>query len=713
MKKYVFMDILDIIFIPLITYLLSGLLLIQLCGLVVDGTSYVVWGVMAGIVLGIQKWFSNKAVTMGIVAYAVAMILWFAYFVEGDGVQHAILIGISFAGILVLRFLMQRRLVKILAGFISMGIMVYYSIMNVEFSKILVAFAIILFLNAVSETIALFYSGNVKSLIVIYIMVAVFALFMPASKEPYGWDFVFRIIDSVERVVDRIVTEINYQMADSGLDGLFHFGATGYSGADMNLSIGLMDQDVEQLVLRGDRTKRNLYLRGNVCNEYVGDSWETNLGEETLDYRVDTLMTLYAIFEETQDASYLRRFMQVKEHEIVVRNMKTKSLFYPVKILDISVKDAECVGDFLQAANVNGRGYSYSYYFVDLDYANKQVADILRNSGNIVYEEDAYNRIYTNMRELYGIELEYISYEEFCKLAEKSKEMAQSQYINPGGQVSENVRMLAKELTKNCNNDYEICKTLEKYLYQYHYNKAVFVPENVNVLDWFLFEGKEGYCAHYATALAVMLRCEGIPARVAEGFLVDYKTHLDGQTYSISSNTAHVWVEAYIDGFGWIRLEPTVVNAGNANAVWYADETVEEEIEEEEFVEVLQPLEQKENDNSKISWVLMLKLLGGMVVIVGVILAGLFVYKIISIRKSNNPDVVFMHMISVLEKKYITKNPSETLSEYFGRLNMEGDIPQEMQKELADIKKLMEAYWYGSGTVSGDDIVRMKNVSKM
>lgn len=712
MKRYVIMDILDIVFIPLITYLLSGLMLIQLCAFQVDLAAFLMWGIMAGIVLGVQRWFSNKVVTIGIVLYGIAMVFGFAFYVKNGGVEQAILICVSFAMIIVLKFLMQKKVVKIAVGYTAMAIMIYCSIVNVEFSKLLIGFTIILFLNSISETIALFYSGNVKSLIVIYIMIALITFVMPVSKEPYGWDFVFEFIDSVERVVDRIVTEINYQLADAGVDGIFHFGGTGYSNS-MDLSNGLVEQDVEQLVLQGSYTKRNLYLKGNVCNEFTGNSWSLNLSGGNIDYRVDALMTLYAIFQETEKIEELRQFMEIKEHKIIQQNIKTQSLFYPVKLLDISVDDAECTGDMLRASQIKGRGYSYSYSFVDIDYANKNLINILKNSSDIIYEEDVYNRIYTNLKEIYGIELEVIPFDEFCQMAEQSEDMAQMQYMFLGESVSENVKELAEETVGECTNKYDVCKTLERYLYKYNYNKAIQVPDGVNILDWFLFEGKEGYCTHYATALAVMLRSEGVPSRIAEGFLVDYKTRIDSITYSISSNTAHAWVEAYIEGFGWIRLEPTVVNAGNANAVWYSEnEDIEDEMPEDDIVEEV--IETKEEEESqKISWILMLQLLGGLVVSVIIILLGLLIYQMLSIRKSNNPDIVFMHMISVLEKKYFVKKQSETISEYFMRLRNEADITEELWDTLDEVRNVMEWYWYGDGCVVHDDITKMKNISRM
>ena len=95
MKKNVVIDMLDIILIPLITYLLAGFLAIQLFAATFDSTLYVVWGVMAAVILGAQKLFANKVVSTGIIVYA-AGIIWWLVFVAEEGITHAIFICISF-----------------------------------------------------------------------------------------------------------------------------------------------------------------------------------------------------------------------------------------------------------------------------------------------------------------------------------------------------------------------------------------------------------------------------------------------------------------------------------------------------------------------------------------------------------------------------------------------------------------------------------------
>lgn len=83
-------------------------------------------------------------------------------------------------------------------------------------------------------------------------------------------------------------------------------------------------------------------------------------------------------------------------------------------------------------------------------------------------------------------------------------------------------------------------------------------------LEDFVYTTKAGYCEYYATAMAVMLRATGIPARVSVGFLAGRLTlPADpgvGRTknlYTVSSTDAHAWVEVLFPGFGWVRMEPT------------------------------------------------------------------------------------------------------------------------------------------------------------
>lgn len=88
---------------------------------------------------------------------------------------------------------------------------------------------------------------------------------------------------------------------------------------------------------------------------------------------------------------------------------------------------------------------------------------------------------------------------------------------------------------------------------------------------------KRGYCEQYAAAMAVMLRATGVPARVVLGYTPG--TFADG-TWTVTSDDAHAWVEAYFNGFGWMPLDPTPIGPGRAVELDYApraDSIAEEE----------------------------------------------------------------------------------------------------------------------------------------
>jgi hypothetical protein len=71
---------------------------------------------------------------------------------------------------------------------------------------------------------------------------------------------------------------------------------------------------------------------------------------------------------------------------------------------------------------------------------------------------------------------------------------------------------------------------------------------------WFLQKSETGYCVHYASATAVLLRAAGIPARYVSGYLV--KTQAN-QPVNVRHKDAHAWVEYYIPGVGWMMVEAT------------------------------------------------------------------------------------------------------------------------------------------------------------
>ena len=118
------------------------------------------------------------------------------------------------------------------------------------------------------------------------------------------------------------------------------------------------------------------------------------------------------------------------------------------------------------------------------------------------------------------------------------------------------VHELAQEIAGSLTNPYDQSLALERFLRQYPYTLNVDLPpEDVDLVDFFLFQQQAGYCDYYASAMAVMARALGLPARIGVGFLSQPPDENGRQViYQINS---HSWAEIYFAGYGWIEFEPT------------------------------------------------------------------------------------------------------------------------------------------------------------
>ena len=75
-------------------------------------------------------------------------------------------------------------------------------------------------------------------------------------------------------------------------------------------------------------------------------------------------------------------------------------------------------------------------------------------------------------------------------------------------------------------------------------------PSRMDWVDYMLFESQRGYCDDFATAMVVMLRTQGIPARFVQGYVLGDRDPIR-RDYVVRESLAHSWVEVYFDGYGW------------------------------------------------------------------------------------------------------------------------------------------------------------------
>lgn len=78
--------------------------------------------------------------------------------------------------------------------------------------------------------------------------------------------------------------------------------------------------------------------------------------------------------------------------------------------------------------------------------------------------------------------------------------------------------------------------------------------------DEFLFEWKRGFCEHFASGFAILMRAAGIPSRVVTGYAGGTRNPI-GDYWIVRNQDAHAWVEVWLDGRGWVRVDPTAAVA--------------------------------------------------------------------------------------------------------------------------------------------------------
>ncbi|HKM89316.1 MAG TPA: DUF3488 and transglutaminase-like domain-containing protein [Candidatus Acidoferrales bacterium] len=119
------------------------------------------------------------------------------------------------------------------------------------------------------------------------------------------------------------------------------------------------------------------------------------------------------------------------------------------------------------------------------------------------------------------------------------------------------IPLLAREITRRSSTEFDKSAAIEAYLRtRFGYTLTQPDPPPKDPLAYFLFTRRAGHCEYFATAMTVMVRSLGIPARYINGFLLgEYNDVAD--SYIVRGSDAHSWVEVYFPDYGWIPFDPT------------------------------------------------------------------------------------------------------------------------------------------------------------
>ena len=126
--------------------------------------------------------------------------------------------------------------------------------------------------------------------------------------------------------------------------------------------------------------------------------------------------------------------------------------------------------------------------------------------------------------------------------------------------VSPRVKQLAEEVTRDKSTDFEKAQAIQREITKrIVYNlDAAETPSDKDPVDYALFDLKQGYCTAFASAMVVMARSVGIPARYVQGYLPDARRIEKDGRYLVTDADYHAWAELSFDGAGWVTFDPSV-----------------------------------------------------------------------------------------------------------------------------------------------------------
>lgn len=399
-------------------------------------------------------------------------------------------------------------------------------------------------------------------------------LFFPAKEEPIDWSFIIRFGNNVAAVCREMVTEAGYLMEEAGmLPKRNGYGSMGEPGG------GLWGNSREELYVYSDDVRGRLYLTGTEYATLEDNRWRKST-EAPPPFGAWYALYINALYQNDVTAEEAACFSKICAADITYGYLKTEDVIHPQKPLR---PNSALLGDMTEQTGAftfrkrEGKGYQYRMEFMDFDYASPYLDRVLRESGDHAGQWASYDELDAYSRELYGIRLpDIFSREAFGKWNARLQEPEEEMLSTEG--MTDRMRDLALRITRGCDSDYEKCLATEAYLRQYTYSAAADLREYENFTDAFLFERQEGYCFHFASAMVMLLRANGIPARMAEGYRVGYGSGRTENSFRIRGDDAHAWPEAWIAGYGWVGFEPT---AGVYTASSYAwNLRVKEEPEE-------------------------------------------------------------------------------------------------------------------------------------
>ncbi|ACY19052.1 transglutaminase TgpA family protein [Haliangium ochraceum] len=137
-------------------------------------------------------------------------------------------------------------------------------------------------------------------------------------------------------------------------------------------------------------------------------------------------------------------------------------------------------------------------------------------------------------------------------------------YLQLPDEIPERVIELARDITRDAETRYDKAMAIEDWLESnLSYTLEMRSPGDMEPIDFFLFERRMGHCEYFSSAMAVLMRAAGEPARNVNGFLGGEWNEYD-KYIAVRAGDAHSWVEVYFAEVGWVTFDPTPPSSTSA-----------------------------------------------------------------------------------------------------------------------------------------------------
>ena len=410
------------------------------------------------------------------------------------------------------------------------------------------------------------------------VLLILIAVLLPARDTPIRWqpvrDFFGRISVNMETTL---------KIWFGGIPEKFTVSFNGMSFTDDDASIDVEDQAVLMHVSTNGSTRSPAYLRGSISSTYTGTGWrdesEIYFGEQ--EEEIEFYEVLYSLLRseltlESGEDLHKRTTLFIEFDNIV-----TKSLMYSAPLSRIETENSTnytLYGPNIRFRDMQKTGLSYSMSYFETNWGSPTLTEYLRSLNGFRYEDD--HTDFESLKEhissaarvlaiaVNNPDPNYFNAEVADRLAERAQTI-KDVYTQLPDTVPDRVYDLAEEITAGCETTYDKILAIEDYFkndFVYTLTPPAF-PEDRDFVDWFLFECNEGYCTYYATAAAVLARCIGLPSRYVEGVTVK-DTIRSRDEVEVTNRDVHAWTEVYLEGYGWIPIEPTPGFAVGRSQEW-------------------------------------------------------------------------------------------------------------------------------------------------